>query len=232
MISDKEINNWRKSWKRKSNGKLLSITGVSNIDDIIDIAVQKGYAPSIQNTAIKQYKYDSKKLAVPRKDCEELLKKEIKKIYDETNITEEKFEEWESNLASEIREKYKQNGIEHYTYGNAQKWINMTIKFVFSSENVDYTKQLFNVCYLPIDRIIQDKAYKELGVKKLPVAWSKCDDWNEIQSYQKRIKDAIIEKTNYDSRLWWECNAWTVNIEQVAKNILNKHKKAFVELAK
>ena len=62
--------------------------------------------------------------------------------------------------------------------------------------------------FLPIDRIIQDKAYKELGVKKLPVAWSKCDNLQEILDYEENIKNAIKQKTGYTYRLWWECNAW------------------------
>lgn len=232
MIKNQEIENWRESWKTKKTEKLLSIKEISNQDEIIKESIKRAYSPSVQNTALKQGKYGPKKLQALKEICEPVMFEYFVKIVNNKELDEQIFEKWEKNLADKIRSIYLENEIALYTYGNAQKWINMAIKYMFSSDKTNPNDMLYQVCYLPIDRIIQDKAYKELGVKKLPVAWSKCDDWNEIQSYQKRIKKAIIEKTNYDSRLWWECNAWTVNIEQIGKNILNKHKKAFVELAK
>lgn len=172
MVSKTEIENWRQNWKTKKTERLLSIIDINNIDDIIQESVKRSYAPSVQNTCLKQGKYGSEKLKVPRQECV-----------------------------------YHRNGIDLYTYGNSQKWINMAIKYLYSSDHIDHTHKLFEVCYLPIDRIVQDQAYKELGIKRLPVAWSKCDNWQDILDYEENIKNAIKEKTN-NSRLWWECKAW------------------------
>lgn len=207
MVPKTEIENWRKNWKTKTKKRLLSITKINNIDDIIQESVKRSYAPSVQNTCLKQGKYDSEKLKVPRQECEPILSAALSYIYDKKNITEKQFINWETNLAQEIRAIYHRNGIDLYTYGNSQKWINMAIKYLYSSENIDHTHKLFEVCYLPIDRIVQDQAYKELGIKRLPVAWSKCDNWQDILDYEENIKNAIKEKTN-NSRLWWECKAW------------------------
>lgn len=205
MVPKTEIENWRQNWKTKK--RLLSITKINNIDDIIQESVKRSYAPSVQNTCLKQGKYGSEKLKVPRQECEPILSAALSYIYDKKNITEKQFINWETNLAQEIRAIYHRNGIDLYTYGNSQKWINMAIKYLYSSENIDHTHKLFEVCYLPIDRIVQDQAYKELGIKRLPVAWSKCDNWQDILDYEENIKNAIKEKTN-NSRLWWECKAW------------------------
>lgn len=208
MISEAEIENWRKSWKTTKSRRLLSINDISNINDIVSEAVKRSYAPSVQNTALKQGKYGSVKLQIPRQECESILIDALLKVYSKKTITEQQFIDWETTLARNIREIYHKNEIKLYTYGNAQKWINIAIKYLFSSDHIDYAHKLFEVCYLPIDRIIQDKAYKELGVKKLPVAWSKCDNLQEILDYEENIKNAIKQKTSYTSRLWWECNAW------------------------
>lgn len=208
MIKNQEIKNWRDSWKTKKAKKLLSIKGISNQDDIIKESIKRAYAPSVKNTALKQGKYGAKNLQKIRKICEPEILNYFKNLLNLSKVDDNAFSKWEKDLADKIRNIYLENNINLYTYGNAQKWINMTIKYMFSSDNSNPNDMLYQVCYLPIDRIIQDKAYKELGVKRLPVAWSKCDDWKEIKSYQKIIKDAIIKKTNYKTRLWWECNAW------------------------
>lgn len=205
MVPKTEIENWRQNWKTKTKKRLLSITNINNIDDIIQESVKRSYAPSVQNTCLKQGKYGSEKLKVPRQECEPILSAALSDIYDNKHITEKQFINWETNLAQEIRAIYHKNGIDLYTYGNSQKWINMAIKYLYSSDHID--DKLFEVCYLPIDRIVQDQAYKELGIKRLPVAWSKCDNWQDILDYEENIKNAIKEKTN-NSRLWWECKAW------------------------
>ena len=40
--------------------------------------------------------------------------------------------------------------------------------------------------------------------KRLPVAWSKCDNWQDILDYEENIKNAINRQIGYTSRLWWE----------------------------
>lgn len=211
MILKAEFENWRKSWKTTKSGRLLSINGINNIFDIIRESVKRSYAASVQNTTLKQGKYGSVKLQISRQECESILIDEFLKVYNNKTITEQQFIDWETTLAKNIRKIYHKNAIKLYTYGNAQKWINITIKYLFSSDYIDYNHNLFEVCFLPIDRIIQDKAYKKLGAKKLPVAWSKCDNWQDILDYEKNIKNAIKQKTDCTSRLWWECNAWQKN---------------------
>ncbi len=213
MISNNEIQTWRNNWKTKKE-RSLSINDFDNIDKIIQEAIKRSYAPSVQNTALKNEKYGSEKLKKPRQECEPILLNALIKVYSNITITEQQFIDWEKNLADELKKTYYKNDITKYTYGNAQKWINMSIKYLFSSDHIDHSHKLFEICFLPIDRIVQDKAYKELGVKKLPVAWSRCDTWQNILDYEKNIKNAIKEKTDFNTRLWWECNAWNTSIKQ------------------
>ena len=113
MVSKTEIENWRQNWKTKKTER-LSIIGINNIDDIIQEAVKRSYAPSVQNTCLKQGKYGSEKLKAPRQKCEPILSAALSYIYDKKNITEKQFINWETNLAQEIRAIYHKNGINLY----------------------------------------------------------------------------------------------------------------------
>lgn len=212
MINKCDYKKWRKNWKTKKTGKQLSLNlsgAITTQNEIIELAISKAYAPSIQNTAIKIYKYGSKKLSTPKSYCKDLLFEKLTELFSKQNsISEKDFIDWEEELAKEMQEIYKQNGIGKYTLGNAQKWINMSIKYIFSSNYFNRNCKLFEVCFLPIDSIIQNIAYKDLAVPKLSEPWSKCDCWNDIKEYQENIKDAIVKRTSFGSRLWWECNAW------------------------
>lgn len=204
-----EHEEWRNSWKKRKTGKLLSIVGITDEIKLIEEAVNRAYAPSVQNTALKKGKYGSLSLKGPRIACAKILVEDLIKIWDKRKtITREEYNKWEKETATLIRQVYRDAGINLYTYGNAQKWINMAIKYIFSSDRVDPNWELFKVCYLPIDREIQNNAYKCLKCRKLPMSWSKCDDWDKIVDYEERIEKEIIKNTDYKTRLWWECNTW------------------------
>lgn len=81
MVPKTEIENWRKNWRTKTKKRLLSITNINNIDDIIQESVKRSYAPSVQNTCLKQGKYGSEKLKVPRQECELILSAALSYIY-------------------------------------------------------------------------------------------------------------------------------------------------------
>ena len=180
------------------------MTSKKNIEKSGYLNENMDYSDAIADLSFELFKHQNKlNIINPHIELEtlEITKKEGKNLF---------FEKWEKSTADKIREIYKNNGIDLYTYGNAQKWINMTIKYIFSSNYMNHNVDIYEVAYLPIDSIIQQIAYKELGVKKLSCAWSKCDDWEEIERYQNDIQKAILTNTKYKSRLWWECNAWKV----------------------
>jgi len=200
------VYDWISNWSKKS-GRNLSITGLTTLDDIIKEAVNRGYGPSVQNTNLKKGKYGSSRLSIPKNRCVPIIVDAIRRIFLNTAITQIDFDKWEYELATRIRNIYHGNGSSLYVYGNAQKWINMAIKFLYSSDSIAPSTKLFEVCYLVIDSIILNKARK-LGVTGLGSAWSKCDDWNIIVAFEKNMIPVAIKIPPYYTRLWWECNAW------------------------
>lgn len=114
---------------------------------------------------------------------------------------------------------YQAKGIDGnsgYTYGNGQKLVNMAIKYVLSSDIIQYDHPVFKYCHIPVDGIIQAVAKKKLNVgflhqdgkePKEYSSWSKNNSRNDFLDYQERMRKAVQEK-NYYSPLIWEIQNW------------------------
>lgn len=120
------------------------------------------------------------------------------------------FDLWHKNLCNRIIETYRDQEIK-LTYGQAQKWINMTIKYLYvlgysSFENV------FDYLHIPVDNYIFEIAMKQYGVIKPNVAWSKWDDYDcQYLTYKKAIKNKIKDI----SPLRWEFQNWVKAIKNI-----------------
>ena len=90
---------------------------------------------------------------------------------------------------------YKLMEIEeqYMSIGQAQKWLNMTLKYLIILENelVIRNKKYFHI---PIDNLIQDKIEIEFGIKKAFPVWSKIEDYIAYLQYQNAIR-AILKNT-------------------------------------
>ncbi len=95
------------------------------------------------------------------------------------------------SLINEFDFLYKDSFIK-LTYGQAQKWINMTLKYLFilgetKIKGIDLNYAFFHV---PVDSIILtvlEKKYSISGVNASP--WSKWNDYEEYLNYQKEIRN-------------------------------------------
>ncbi len=98
-------------------------------------------------------------------------------------------------------------------YGQAQKWLNMTMKYMWLLGAWDYKfKPLQSVVHIPVDRFIM-QAVAELGIK-LPdkegglSSYSKAKPWSkwgeqDYENFRKQIEGKIG-----DSPYEWEGPAW------------------------
>ena len=91
------------------------------------------------------------------------------------------------------------------TYGQAQKWVNMTIKnmLVMGLWDMD---ELKSYLHIPLDSFIFERAKQELGVQCPFDSWSGIDNYEEYLDYQNEIKKAVKEKNK--TAIDWEGPAW------------------------
>ena len=154
------------------------------------------------------------------------------------------FNSWHHSVCKELVDKYsavKDGETKFFEYGNAQKWVNMTMKYLWML-GILPKKITENDLHIPIDSFIIDalwKADKSLSDKfplkndrvkrgydyKKPsdyvLGWSK---WEE-QQYDK-FRDSILKS---DYSLSWENDAW---ITQAEKRKANDRKKQYEKLFK
>lgn len=126
------------------------------------------------------------------------------------------FSNWEYETATHIRQIYRDGGVDLYNYGHAQKIINVALKFVLSSDLVDYHNEVFRFCHFPVDGRIQIIIKSELGVHLLKQngvqryadsSWSKNDNWSDFMDYQVRVREAVL-RYGYYSPMVWEATHW------------------------
>lgn len=104
-------------------------------------------------------------------------------------------------LWDQIRNVYHTCGITWYTYGNAQKWVAMSIKyhlfFKYSDNPEELPKDLLANIVFPVDSImIQEIASNKSGLLSACVnfngkSWSKCDDKPTFIQYLTDVKAVL-----------------------------------------
>lgn len=96
------------------------------------------------------------------------------------------------------------------TYGQAQKWINMALKYLAVIEH-SAVKSIYRYLHIPIDSIVYKEAARPdgLAVPRPPgsIAWSRLDR-NQYESYQRELFDTTARKHPDFSPLDWEAEAW------------------------
>jgi len=116
--------------------------------------------------------------------CEEILIKEIKNITSKNNLQKVDFDKWHKDLCFILIEIFKNNDFILFI-GQAQKWINMIIKYLFIFKGkLNIKDEIFLYTHIPIDNIILEK----LKYKKFKTSWSRIDSYKEYFNFQKEIR--------------------------------------------
>lgn len=125
------------------------------------------------------------------------------------------FDEFHDNLCRGIIEIYNNNHIDFY-YGQAQKWVNMTMKYlcVIGEEKYPWLNRLYPFLHIPIDSVILGKiigdfeiesvAVKEKRVLLKNLSWSRIDE-DTYDAIQNVLREKIGEN---EIPIVWEFKAW------------------------
>lgn len=99
-----------------------------------------------------------------------------------------------------------------FTYGQAQKWINMALKYLAVLNHPDVAR-VYPYLHVPIDSIVYAEAEHPtvgIGVPRPPgrVSWSRLDG-DQYRDYQRRIRDSVTDSDASSlTPLDWESQAW------------------------
>ena len=171
----------------------------------------------------------------------DFLAREIERLLEREVASDEQFDTWHDSICGHIIHTashfksdrgvplFRESG---FTYGQAQKWVNMTLKNMLIMGVWDDLEAVAPYMHIPLDSYIfsaamqaEDRpvydgsAVKGLGIERPEAPWSNLDNRNRAYSdYQNRVR----EKTRGQrlSPIEWEGPAWIAQAK--AENGKNK----------
>lgn len=208
---------------------LIFLADIKEEEDPRDWAIRRAYTDMSRRTlhfrkgTSDEEKADLKGCAVNaiRKALEDLAKKKCMRDQDA-------FDEWHRKLSNNLCHIYNDSDLleEDFTCGQAQKWINMTMKYLWTYEITGIEpsvlpsmKEIETFLHIPLDRKILKKNYSGIklsGAGSDGYAWSKIQDYESYNSYQKEIREAILKE--YESPIVFELKHWNSSDTKTQKD--------------
>lgn len=125
----------------------------------------------------------------------------------------QEFDQWHTDLCRALKTYYvtELHNFDkiHFTYGQAQKWINMTMKYCWVCGGADVAglEPWYSVAHVAVDEVILVAAKKEGMIKIRPCRkWSTWDDQPAYQTFQDTIRQTAASKSQSPLELeygWW-----------------------------
>lgn len=188
--------------------KFLKYVYFGDLINPVEVASNRAYRDMCRTIRFGNFDKDDR--VELKKEVNGFLDTEIKKLVNGSITSEKEFDEWHEQLCKKIVDEYKKSKIQ-LTYGQAQKWVNMTIKYLYLLEYKEYSvDNIIKWLHIPVDNYIFKAVDDKLNIKKpMDISWSRWDNYDEYLKYQKDIREKIEKDRNIDvPPLLWEFKNW------------------------
>ena len=214
---------------KNGNDKIPSLCARRAYLDLARTVEYKYSSSALDNMSTKKSPDENKKEAAAFKTAKnEMINKICEKMLDpveDKHCCDNEFADWHEKKCKEIKGSmnqatYKPNEPgsfiikeKAFTYGQAQKWLNMTLKYMWLLDMLpgDLTKKSLHI---PVDSYIIDAVKSNaveygLGMETglSASSWSKWDDYGAYREYQNAAGKTIRKKYGL-SPIEWEGKAW------------------------
>jgi hypothetical protein len=117
--------------------------------------------------------------------------------------SQDAFDKWHGIACETLRSCYRQSGYTGFTFGHAQKWLNMAFKYVHvvGPDLLPGFDPYYSFGHIPIDNIVMDAFHRELGIRRINSAWSKLDDYGTYLDFQQSVRASIKLSGRWSSPL-------------------------------
>jgi hypothetical protein len=114
-----------------------------------------------------------------RQRANEALRQMIASIRDMNAAAQKDFDEWHQGACKRLAAIYGECGYESFRVGHAQKWLNMTFKYIYvmGEQRLPGFGHLYDLCHLPLDNILIERL-QAYDFEPLPCKWSKLTDYD------------------------------------------------------
>ncbi|RKY91041.1 MAG: hypothetical protein DRQ13_11910, partial [Ignavibacteriae bacterium] len=113
--------------------------------------------------------------------------------------SQKEFDNWHFQKCKKLKSEFLKIYKFKITFGQSQKWINMTMKYLFAlgEKRIKNIETNYEYFHIPIDNIVQNELAK-IGIPKFKMAWSKLDSYEEYLDYQKKVRGLIKNQIPMD----------------------------------
>lgn len=164
------------------------------VDDIIDLAMTKAYRDLMRT--IRGFAYNPDHDTIIRNARQTLHASVITILFAEIN-TQAEFDELHKAACNELISAFSG---QTFTVGQAQKWLNMTFKYLHLLDYPD-VQNVYEYCHIPIDSYMLN-----ITNYTMSKAWSKLNDYSEYLEYQTWFRNTYPNDIPLDKEfyLWLE----------------------------
>jgi hypothetical protein len=125
------------------------------------------------------------------------------------------FDSWHRSACEVLIGVYRSHEV-HLTVGQAQKWLNMTLKYLFVADALGVTpmaqvRPYYRFAHMPIDNVVLDAlgAMEPVG-PPYPRPWSRQDDYDEYLRFQRAVRERFGCCLDGEFMAWHpRCARWT-----------------------
>lgn len=156
--------------------------------------------------------------AQARTDVDGMIENKFKAIANGAITSQDKYDEWHEKLCDEIVVRYAKVCGDQFCIGQAQKWVNMTVKYLYLIDG-GCVKPITAFAHVPLDNYVFAAAVDHLALSSNGlVPWSKINDYSVYLNYQKGIREAVKD-LNTDP-LHWELLYWLEEAKTLRRTTL------------
>jgi hypothetical protein len=123
----------------------------------------------------------------------------INQIYDKQFKNQSDYDIWHEKKCMELIDEFHKIYKFKIHIGQAQKWINMSLKYLYASRYLkdQVFEDNYSFFHIPIDNIIQEKLVKH-KIPKLKTSWSRIATYHEYFDYQKLVRKKFEQEIPMD----------------------------------
>lgn len=171
----------------------------NDYSDFKQKAIWRAYRDFSRTLRFEQFKKDSTIIIVVKNDWERIVLDIIQEVCNKKFATQEEFDNWHKEKTISL-ENNQSNNLK-LTIGQAQKWINMTLKylFLFGEEIVPGITNNSIFFHIPIDNIIQERILDVFNINKIKCSWSRINSYQDYLDYQKKFKEKVLTYSTQNS---------------------------------
>ncbi len=163
-------------------------------EDLIELAMTKAYRDLMRTIRSFATNANNNRIKTNARIC---IKEYINKMINSNITTQEQFDILHKEACNKLIEKFEE---QYFTIGQAQKWINMTCKYLHLLE-YDEIKNIYEFCHIPIDSYMLNITNYQISKP-----WSKLNDYDEYLEYQNWFRTKYKDEIPLDAEfyLWLE----------------------------